>query len=170
MGVFIPELFRRLTTGVYVIGVGKGQQRNAFTAAWVMQVSYDPLLVALSINSRHSSYARLKVDRAFSVNVLAKGQEERAAHFGQSASADKMTAMDWTTGRTGIPLLRGAIAWFECELESETPAGDHVLVLARVIDGQLLDPDPSRCCIGRPGHSTSPQDCFQRRSSDRSAL
>jgi flavin reductase (DIM6/NTAB) family NADH-FMN oxidoreductase RutF len=50
-----------------------------------------------------------------------------------------MTATDWTTGRTGIPLLRGAIAWFECELESETPAGDHVLVLARVIDGQLLD-------------------------------
>jgi flavin reductase (DIM6/NTAB) family NADH-FMN oxidoreductase RutF len=141
MGVFIPELFRSLTTGVYVIGVGKGEQRNAFTAAWVMQVSYDPLLVALSINSRHSSYAFVREDRAFSVNVLAAGQVERAAHFGQPASADKMTATDWTTGRTGIPLLRSAIAWFECELESETPAGDHVLVLARVIDGQLLDPD-----------------------------
>ncbi len=140
MGNFIPDLFRRLTTGVYVIGVGQGDRANAFTAAWVMQVSYDPLLLALSINARHSSYALLKDTRRFSVNVLGTGDEDRAAHFGQPASANKMMPDDWTTGRTGVPLLRGAIAWFECALESETPAGDHVLVLARVIGGQLLNP------------------------------
>jgi flavin reductase (DIM6/NTAB) family NADH-FMN oxidoreductase RutF len=44
--------------------------RNAFTAAWVMQVSFDPLLLALSINPHHSSYGLLKEARAFSVNVL----------------------------------------------------------------------------------------------------
>jgi flavin reductase (DIM6/NTAB) family NADH-FMN oxidoreductase RutF len=52
----IAPLFQRLTQGVYVIGVAHGEKRNAFTAAWVMQVSYDPLLLALSINPNHSSY------------------------------------------------------------------------------------------------------------------
>src|SRR5262249_23618193 len=70
----IAALFQRLTQGVYVVGVAHGRVRNAFTAAWVMQVSYDPLLLALSINPNHSSYSLLKEGRSFSVNVLKMGQ------------------------------------------------------------------------------------------------
>lgn len=139
MSASIAALFQRLTQGVYVVGVGDNEARNAFTAAWVMQVSFDPLLLALSINPHHSSYELLRQGRAFSVNVLRKGQLEVAAHFGQPAAAGKLTATEWTTGRTGVPLLREALAWFECELVDEHPAGDHVLVLGRVIDGKLLD-------------------------------
>ena len=57
-----------------MVGVAHGEVCNAFTAAWVMQVSFDPLLLALSINPQHSSYGLLKEGRAFSVNVLKKGQ------------------------------------------------------------------------------------------------
>ena len=42
-------------------------------------------------------------------------------------------------GRTGTPLLREAVAWFECRVLAEYPAGDHVLVLGQVINGKLLD-------------------------------
>jgi flavin reductase (DIM6/NTAB) family NADH-FMN oxidoreductase RutF len=135
----IAALFQRLTQGVYVVGVAHADARNAFTAAWVMQVSFDPLLLALSINPQHSSYGLLQQDQAFSVNVLKKGQLELAAHFGGPARADKLALTEWTTGRTGAPLLREALAWFECQLVSEHPAGDHVLVLGTVIDGKLLD-------------------------------
>ena len=75
--------FKRLTQGVYVVGVAHGETRNAFTAAWVMQVSYDPLLLALSINPNHSSYRLLKEGRSFSVNVLKKGQLDLADHYGR---------------------------------------------------------------------------------------
>ena len=135
----IAALFQRLTQGVYVVGVAHGEARNAFTAAWVMQVSFDPLLLALSINPQHSSYGLLKQSRAFSVNVMKKSQMELAAHFGRPARADKLALMEWPTGRAGTPLLREALAWFECQVVSEHPAGDHVLVLGKVIDGRLLD-------------------------------
>jgi flavin reductase (DIM6/NTAB) family NADH-FMN oxidoreductase RutF len=65
----LATLFKRLTQGVYVIGVAHEEVRNGFTAAWVMQVSFDPLLLALSINPHHSSYRLLKEGGAFSVNV-----------------------------------------------------------------------------------------------------
>jgi flavin reductase (DIM6/NTAB) family NADH-FMN oxidoreductase RutF len=135
----IADLFQRLTQGVYVVGGAHGEARNAFTAAWVMQVSFDPLLLALSINPQHSSYGLLKQSRAFSVNVMKKSQMELAAHFGRPARADKLALVEWTTGRAGTPLLREALAWFECQVVSEHQAGDHVLVLGRVIDGKLLD-------------------------------
>ena len=135
----IATLFQRLTQGVYVVGVGHREARNAFTAAWVMQVSFEPLLLALSINPHHSSYGLLQQGQGFSINVLNKGQLELAAHFGQPAAADKLGSTAWTTGRTGAPLLRDAVAWFECQVVNEHQAGDHVLVLRKVIDGKLLD-------------------------------
>jgi flavin reductase (DIM6/NTAB) family NADH-FMN oxidoreductase RutF len=135
----IAALFERLSQGVYVVGVAHGEARNAFTAAWVMQASYDPLLLALSVNPENSSYALLKERRAFSVNVLKKGQLDLAAHFGRSDGSDKLVSTRWTTGRFGLPLLSEALAWFECRVVSEHRAGDHRLVLGRVVDGKLLD-------------------------------
>lgn len=135
----IAALFRRLTQGVYVIGVTHGEVSNAFTAAWVMQVSFDPLLLALSINPHHSSYRLLKEGRTFIVNVLKKGQLDLAEHYGRPARADKLAGTEGTTDRLGLPLLREALAWFECQVLCEYPAGDHVLVLGKVIGGKLLD-------------------------------
>ena len=147
----IAALFQRLTQGVYVVGVAHGEARNAFTAAWVMQVSFDPLLLALSINPRHSSYGLLKEGRAFSINVLKKGQLDLAEHYGRPASADKLVGIERTTNRLGLPLLREALAWFECQVLSEYPAGDHVLVLGKVIGGTLLDSEAEPMSYGQTG-------------------
>ena len=132
-------MFQRLTQGVYVVDVAHADVRNAFTAAWVMQVSFDPLLLALSINPHHSSYGLLREGRAFSVNVLKKGQLELAAHYGARAGPDKLASLQWTMGRIGVPLLLESLAWFECQVVGEHPAGDHVLVVGKVVDGKLLD-------------------------------
>jgi flavin reductase (DIM6/NTAB) family NADH-FMN oxidoreductase RutF len=102
-------------------------------------VSFNPLLLALSIDPHHSSYRLLKEGQAFSINVLKKGQLDLAEHFGQPSSTAKLAGQRWTMGRMGLPLLREALAWFECHFVDEHPAGDHMLVLARVIGGKLLD-------------------------------
>jgi flavin reductase (DIM6/NTAB) family NADH-FMN oxidoreductase RutF len=147
----IAALFKCLTQSVYVVGVAHGKVRNAFTAAWVMQVSFDPLLLALSINPHHSSYRLLKEGRAFSVNVLKKGQLDLAEHYGRPARADKLAGTEWTTDRLGLPLLREAMAWFECQVLSECPAGDHVLVLGKVMSGKLLDSEGEPMSYGETG-------------------
>jgi flavin reductase (DIM6/NTAB) family NADH-FMN oxidoreductase RutF len=147
----IAALFQRLTQGVYVVGVAHGEARNAFTAAWIMQVSYNPLQLALSINSSHSSYRLLKEGRSFSVNVLKKGQLDLANHYGRSARTDKLVLTDWTSDRFGPPLLREGLAWFECQIVSEHPAGDHVLVVGRVTDGKLVDTEAEPMCYRDTG-------------------
>jgi flavin reductase (DIM6/NTAB) family NADH-FMN oxidoreductase RutF len=139
MSVPLATLFQRVTQGVYVVGVAHGEVRNAFTAAWVMQVSFEPLLLALSINPHHSSYRLLKEAGAFSINVLKKGQLDLAEHYGRPAHADKLAGTEWTTDRLGLPLLPEALAWFECRVLCEYPAGDHLLVLGKVVGGKLLD-------------------------------
>lgn len=137
----ITELFRRLTYGVYVVGVAAGEQRDAFTAAWVMQTSFDPLLLALSINPEHASYPFLHAGRGFTVNVLRQGQLDLARRFGTRSGRDedKLEDIRWWPGRSGRPILEDALAYFDCELAGHMPAGDHEVVLARVTDGKVLD-------------------------------
>src|SRR5262249_35281912 len=91
----LASLFKSLTTGVYVVGVAHGRVRNAFTAAFVMQASYDPLLLALSINPHHSSYGLLKQGRAFSDNVRPVGacRPFRRASERRQIGRDRMEAM-----------------------------------------------------------------------------
>ena len=141
MATNIPALFRSLTQGIYVVGVSDGHDSNAFTASWVMQVSFAPMMLAVSVNPNHSSYKILKNSGKFSVNVLAKDQIELAAHFGSPASNRKLASVSWGVFKTGVPVLSQALAYFECQLDHETHAGDHRLVLGQVVNGELIDSD-----------------------------
>jgi flavin reductase (DIM6/NTAB) family NADH-FMN oxidoreductase RutF len=137
----VAELFHRLTFGVYVVGVADGSRRDGFTAAWVIQASFDPLLLALSINPSNASYELLHTGRSFTVNVLKREQLDLARRFGTRTGRDedKLAGIPWRPGRRGAPILVEALAYFDCELAGSMPAGDHQLVLGRVTDGQLLD-------------------------------
>lgn len=50
MSVAPEAWFRRLTCGVYVVGVAYGGRTNAFAAAWVTEISFDPPLLALAVS------------------------------------------------------------------------------------------------------------------------
>ena len=137
------DLFRRLTNGVYVVGVAHGERRNAFTAAWITQVSFDPLLIALSINPGHASYPLLHESKNFTVSILGAGQLEVARHFGTQSGheVDKLAGQRWTPSASGAPFLPDAVGYLTCHMIAEHPAGDHRLVVATVTGGELLDRD-----------------------------
>jgi len=139
----IAGLFHRLTLGVYVVGVAHVERRDAFTAAWVMQASFDPLLLAVSINPENASYPLLQASGGFAVSVLKQGQLELARHFGTQSGReqDKLAGVAWWPGHNGAPVLEEALAYFECELTERVRVGDHELAVGRVIGGRILDRD-----------------------------
>jgi flavin reductase (DIM6/NTAB) family NADH-FMN oxidoreductase RutF len=139
----IAALFRRLSVGVYVVGVAHGGRRNAFTAAWVTQASFDPLLLALSLNPQNASAPLMHASGTFTVSVLKRGQTELARRFGTRSGRDedKLADVRWEQGRGGAPVLSDALAYLDCELTGSAPAGDHEIIVARVVGGRLLDPE-----------------------------
>lgn len=140
MSKYIAEIFRHLTAGVYVVGVANGDRRDGFTASSIMQVSFSPLLVAVSINPKNESYSLLRRGGIFAISVLGAHQRALAKHFGTQSgrTVDKLASIPWRPGKTGAPLLTDALAYFDCQLVSDTHAGDHRLVLGRVVDGAIL--------------------------------
>jgi flavin reductase (DIM6/NTAB) family NADH-FMN oxidoreductase RutF len=139
----VEAVFRRLTLGVYVVGVAGDGRSDAFTAAWLMQAAFEPLLLALSINRGHASYPLLRAGGSFVVNVLKHEQLDLARAFGTQSGRDrgKLAGVRWRPGRGGAPILEEALGYFDCRLEASLPAGDHELVLGRVLEARLLDPE-----------------------------
>jgi len=134
----IEHVLKNLTHGVYVVGVAEGNVKHAFTASWIMQASFSPILLAISINPKHASYSLLKQGKVCSVNVLSQQQIDLAAHFGTSGLVDKMSVGQWTTAITGAPILEQSLAYFDCKVSHETDAGDHRVVICEVMGAKLL--------------------------------
>jgi flavin reductase (DIM6/NTAB) family NADH-FMN oxidoreductase RutF len=129
------EALRLFTYGLYAVTTGGADEWNAFTANWLSQVSFDPPLVALSIENASVSLPMIRSSGLFAVNVYGAEQRELAGRLGRSLgkSPDKLAGMARETAESGCPLLADAIAWVECRVESETPAGDSTLLVGRVV-------------------------------------
>jgi flavin reductase (DIM6/NTAB) family NADH-FMN oxidoreductase RutF len=134
----VEALVKQISHGVYVIGVGVGDRQNAFTAAWVMQVSFGPLLLAISINPEHYSYQLLQAGGVCTVNVLGQNQYAVAEHFGRSAK-DKMVGFKWQKAETGAPVLSESLAYFDCQVSHYADAGDHKIAVCKVISAATLN-------------------------------
>jgi flavin reductase (DIM6/NTAB) family NADH-FMN oxidoreductase RutF len=132
-------LFSKISHGVYVIGVANGKEQNAFTAAWVMQASFAPPMLAFSINPEHYSYTLLKAGGVCTVNVLGQDHLAIAAHFGSPGVKEKMTTYRWQAGATDAPILSDSLAYFECKLSHFADAGDHKIAVCNIIDAAELN-------------------------------
>jgi flavin reductase (DIM6/NTAB) family NADH-FMN oxidoreductase RutF len=134
----LHELLKQISHGVYVISVCDGEENNAFTAAWVMQVSFSPLLLAFSISPMHRTYKLLCRSGECAINVLKQDQTALALHF-SSSDLNKMTDHEWQFAKTKSPILSESSAYFDCKVKQTITTGDHELVVCEVIDAGYLE-------------------------------
>jgi 4-hydroxyphenylacetate 3-hydroxylase, reductase component len=120
-------------TGVTVVSaVDEGGQWLGLTVNSFNALSLDPPLVLWSLRRESPSAQAFEPGRRFAVNVLGEQQLDVSRRFASRAK-DRFAAGDWRLGVHGAPLLAGAAAVFECELQSRQVAGDHWLFIGRVL-------------------------------------
>ena len=126
---------RHLTGGVSVITVGRGSEVSGMTATSVSSLSVDPPSLIVGINRSSSSWPLLKQYGFFGVNILNADQLDIAERFtGKTGlkGADRFAGADWITGASGVPLLVGALAALDCEVEDIVERHSHAIVIGRV--------------------------------------
>ena len=65
--------------------------------------------------------------------------KQQGCLFGQSYSTDKMAGYTWLETTTGAPALSDSLAYFDCQVDHYSDAGDHKLVICRVLDAAILN-------------------------------
>lgn len=165
MSESLVALMRSLTLGVYVIGVCDRKQPNAFTACSVMPVSFEPVLLTLAIGRDHASLPMLRTSGRFTVNVLKREQLALARHFGACSGRDedKLAHVPWRPGPAGAPLLDDALACLACEVQSTMRAGDHELIVGRVVSGRIQAADARPMTYADTGNMDGSADLYAQR-------
>src|SRR3954462_2459394 len=134
------KAMRQLTGGVSVITTGRGRDISGMTVTSVSSLSVDPPTLIVSINRGASSWPLLKRYGFFGVNILTSDQIDVAERFAGKdglKGAERFAGAEWTTRASGVPLLVGALAAIDCEVEEIVERHSHAIVIGRVLDLQL---------------------------------
>ena len=120
-------------TGVAIItavdgGEPVGMACNSFTS-----VSLEPQLVMFCAAKSSSTWPRIQAAQRWAANILAEDGEQVCRLFAEKG-ADRFAKIAYGTGRTGAPILEDAIAYVDCETVAEHDAGDHLLVVGKVVE------------------------------------
>ena len=128
------------TAGVTLVTLADGRDDVGATVSAFCPVASDPPLVVVSLMS--GSYLAEVFGRAaepvtdFAVVVLAAGQRMLAGRFAASGRPGARLMLDDVQHRRGAAsgalIVDGGLAAVECSVEQRIPAGDHLLVIARV--------------------------------------
>ncbi len=133
------QALRSFTYGLFAVSCADLGEVNIFTANWITQASFEPPLLALSVENDSKSLPMIQRSRKFTVNVLRSGQRELAGKLGKSAiqHPDKLIGVEYTLGVNGCPLLPDALAWVACEVRHTVEAGDSTIMVAEVVDAGI---------------------------------
>jgi flavin reductase (DIM6/NTAB) family NADH-FMN oxidoreductase RutF len=122
----------QFATGVTVITtrLADGSFRG-LTASSFNSVSLNPPLILWSLGSSANSLPIFSGNSHYVINVLAAGQADLAERFSRRTD-DPFGGVGYQLSRTGVPILEGVVAWFECHNRSRYPEGDHVIFVGEV--------------------------------------
>jgi flavin reductase (DIM6/NTAB) family NADH-FMN oxidoreductase RutF len=126
---------RQLAGGVAIVTVGRGADLTGLTATSISSLSAEPPTVMFGLNLASSSFPVLQRYRSFGVNFLTATQKQVADRFaGRNGEkgASRYAEAEWSHGVTGAPLLAGALASLDCEVEELIERHSHAIVIGRV--------------------------------------
>jgi 3-hydroxy-9,10-secoandrosta-1,3,5(10)-triene-9,17-dione monooxygenase reductase component len=123
----------RYASGITIITGHDDQGPIGFTCQSFYSVSVDPPLVSFSVMRTSTTYPRIRDTGTFTVNILSRDQEAVSNQFARRGT-DKWANIQWSTTAQGNPILDRSPAWLDCTIWAEHDAGDHIIVLGRVIE------------------------------------
>ncbi len=133
----------KLTYGVYVIASGNQSEKNAFVATVAVQVTSQPVQIAVACNKNNYTAEFIERFGNFSVSVIKREYAPALlGNFGfqSGRTLDKFAKYDCLYGQhTGVPIVtEDCLAWFECKLTSKMDVGSHILYVGEVLDAKSL--------------------------------
>jgi len=121
-----------------VISVEKNGRPSGMTAGWHMKCSSDPPLIAVTLSKKGYTHKLIMESKEFVIAVANKELEKEIIYFGgkHGDEVDKFKETGIETEKSKFikpPLIKKATINFECRLEKEVEAGDHIIFIGRIL-------------------------------------
>jgi len=133
------NVYRYFATTVALITTkGSNYGPNVMAAEWTINVSYDPMLVAVFVHDS-PTYWNMKKSRVFGVNIASDNQAELVnIAGGYSGTEIQKLAIPgifemYDAKHIDVPMIKGCALNAECEVNAIQIMGDHIMVIGKVV-------------------------------------
>ncbi len=137
----------KVSYGLYVVSSISGERFNGQVCNTVFQITSDPPRIAIGINHKNLTHEFIEASGVFAVSILGNDDMRLVRRFGYRSGRDfdKFKGVPVRIGRTGCPILEGAIGYLECNLlkDRRLDAGTHGIFVGDIVGGALFrDEEP----------------------------
>lgn len=129
------EAMSRLGAAVHIVTTAGSGGKSGFTATAVCSVSDTPAMLLVCVNRRSQSGPVLAQNNVFCVNTLPASEEKLADLFAGRTCAqlhERFALGEWTTLKTGAPVLASAVVAFDCRVVEIKAVASHNVIFGAV--------------------------------------
>ena len=134
-----------LPYGLYIVGSRAGDRRNGMTLNWATQVSFDPKLVAISVETGSVTGDLIAEGGVFALNLVAREDRAIVRKFTKPVDVDldahTLNGFPFHDGVSGAPILDQAVGYVDCRVRDRLPVGGHTLFVGEVVDAGFRQPE-----------------------------
>ncbi len=138
----IAKAVGHIPSGLFIVATKSEKSADGYLASWVQQVSFEPLLVSIAINSDRAGYDKIVNGQTFTINVVGDHEMNYLKHFWSGYTEDTNPfsgELDWKESKNGGVQLSGAKSTIDCKFVSKSKPGDHEILIAEVINSEILN-------------------------------
>ncbi len=142
---------------VIAIAKDRNGKANPVTLGWTMIVSGEPPMMAIAVAKTHYSIEALTHSQCFTIAFPSSEMADAALFFGSKSGRDIDKFAEFECGTEPAKeidsvILSDAVANFECELESQMVAGDHIIFVGKIVSSHTNTESKKRLYTVGPGH------------------
>jgi flavin reductase (DIM6/NTAB) family NADH-FMN oxidoreductase RutF len=146
MAVGADEYKRALShraSGVSIVTTRAGERVHGMTVSAFAELSLVPPLVLVCAEKSSNTLPMIEESGVFAVNMLAHDQSALSNRFASKRDEwRRFEGLEYDTGPTGAPLLRGVVANLDCRVVASHAHGDHVIYVGMVLETRSFDRPP----------------------------
>ncbi len=156
-----PDLFRqamgRFATGVVITSCLDNGFDHAMTANAFASVSLDPMLVLVCVETETRYHEAVMSTDCWGVSVLparSRGAAQWLATKGRPLHGQLDPVAHYRGAKTGVALVEGALATFECRTTDVYSGGDHSILVGEVLSIELAEDPAATLLYYRGGYGS----------------
>jgi flavin reductase (DIM6/NTAB) family NADH-FMN oxidoreductase RutF len=137
----INQVTWKIPNALTLVGSRSGDEWNGMTTSWVTQVSQEPVLIGVAVDTTAVTHRLIVDGGSFTVNLWDSENTRPFVKFSKPATKEGMALNGYaiSEGSTGAPIFEDAVAWMECEVRQSVDCGSHTVFIGELVAAGIND-------------------------------
>ena len=127
---------RRVPAVVTIVTAASGEEVRGITIGSFTSVALEPPLISFNVRKEARIHRVIMTVSHFAVHLISQQQTHLCEHFAapDQTSAEQFSTVGYRLGAYSVPILENALAVLYCQRYDVFEAGDHSIILGRVVE------------------------------------